>query len=268
MAQSNNDNNDVVVVTGGARARDDASGGSSTATMFAATQAALLEAEDLAAEIRDCARFGELDGVRQLTSDAMWTRNHNGGGDDDGKGGEEDGSGGATVARAKAINAPSEAGGNTALHMACANGHAAIARLLLARGARADARNASGNTPLHWAAMNGHLACVKALLTRADDDDEAAAVEAEEETEKEAEREEEEEKRRRAAAWSRVDPAACNAFERTALDEAQRGNYRQVCTYLLEFMQQATSAAPSLDAGDEEDDGEEEADEDDVASAS
>ena len=67
--------------------------------------------------------------------------------------------------------------GNTALHMAAANGHAEVVRVLLsrkgsapfsARGADAfqaflDARNESGNTALHWAAQNNRAAVVRLL---------------------------------------------------------------------------------------------------------
>jgi len=54
--------------------------------------------------------------------------------------------------------------GNTALHMAAANGHAAVVRLLLAAGADPEAVNKDGNTPLHWAASNGKEETVQALL--------------------------------------------------------------------------------------------------------
>ena len=53
--------------------------------------------------------------------------------------------------------------GSTALHMAAANGHAAVACALLARGARM-LPNHAGNTPLHWACLNGHEAAAAALL--------------------------------------------------------------------------------------------------------
>lgn len=58
-------------------------------------------------------------------------------------------------------------GGSSALHMACANGHADVARTLLKRGA-AFAANASGNTPLHWAVQNEHDAVVEVLLSTCD----------------------------------------------------------------------------------------------------
>lgn len=57
-----------------------------------------------------------------------------------------------------------DAQGRTALHMAAANGHTAIAVTLLAAGADACAVNEGGNTPLHWAALNGHVAIAEALL--------------------------------------------------------------------------------------------------------
>lgn len=58
----------------------------------------------------------------------------------------------------------SDALGRTALHMAAANGHAAICAALLAAGADATAANAEGNTPLHFACLNGHEAVATALL--------------------------------------------------------------------------------------------------------
>lgn len=45
--------------------------------------------------------------------------------------------------------------GNTALHMACANGEGECCAALLASGADPASRNNAGNTPLHWAAENG-----------------------------------------------------------------------------------------------------------------
>lgn len=60
-----------------------------------------------------------------------------------------------------------ESDGNTALHMACANGHLNIVELLLLRDSELTlhlVQNASGNTPLHWAASNGKIKVVKRLL--------------------------------------------------------------------------------------------------------
>jgi predicted nicotinamide N-methyase len=54
--------------------------------------------------------------------------------------------------------------GNTALHMAAANGNLTIVQLLLHVNADATCTNEAGNTPLHWASQNGHGPVVQALL--------------------------------------------------------------------------------------------------------
>lgn len=56
------------------------------------------------------------------------------------------------------------AGGQTALHAACANGHAEIVEALLARGADAMAANDAGNTPAHYAAQQRHAPCLRLLV--------------------------------------------------------------------------------------------------------
>eukprot|EP01052_Picozoa_sp_SAG31_P043513 SAG31_NODE_7273_length_1737_cov_0.961538_2_plen_186_part_00 len=63
------------------------------------------------------------------------------------------------------VNTPA-GGGNTALHMAAANGHVAICACLLEAGALTDTKNTAGNTPLHWAALNGHLDVCSLILER------------------------------------------------------------------------------------------------------
>jgi ankyrin repeat protein len=90
-----------------------------------------LSPEDLL-ELLECARYGETADVAELL-DAGADVDH------------------------------TDAGGNTALHRAAANGHVDTVRLLAARGARWRA-NANGSTPLHWAAVNGHAPVVAALL--------------------------------------------------------------------------------------------------------
>lgn len=107
------------------------------------SSAALLRREDLAAELRDYARSGDEAGVRELVSESMWPDH---------------------VERLAFVNAADEETGNTALHMASANGHVHLVQLLLEAGARAAVRNAAGNTPLHWASMTGQTRCVEALL--------------------------------------------------------------------------------------------------------
>ena len=54
---------------------------------------------------------------------------------------------------------------NTALHMACANGHAKIAAALLGqKSLDTDLINDTGNTALHYSAINGHASLVELLL--------------------------------------------------------------------------------------------------------
>ncbi|KAG5513717.1 hypothetical protein PMAC_000755 [Pneumocystis sp. 'macacae'] len=61
--------------------------------------------------------------------------------------------------------------GNTALHMASANGHLNIVQFLLSHLSEKDDKskyisiqNKQGNTPLHWASVNGHLEVVSELV--------------------------------------------------------------------------------------------------------
>ena len=58
----------------------------------------------------------------------------------------------------------------TALHMACMNGHKGTAEWLLTRAnCNPNLRDKDGNTPLHTASRNGHLECVKLIVeTRVD----------------------------------------------------------------------------------------------------
>jgi ankyrin repeat protein len=51
-----------------------------------------------------------------------------------------------------------------AFYVACRNGHTAVARTLLARGADVNVRGFFGGTALHWAAGNGHHDTVAFLL--------------------------------------------------------------------------------------------------------
>lgn len=61
--------------------------------------------------------------------------------------------------------------GNTALHMASANGHQDVVQYLLSQLPKINhennylsIKNHRGNTPLHWAAMNGHEEVVSMLI--------------------------------------------------------------------------------------------------------
>jgi ankyrin repeat protein len=66
-----------------------------------------------------------------------------------------------------AVNVDTKDGTNqTALHWAVRNGHEAVVRLLLKKGAGIDVRDKKGRTALHWAAGSGHEAVVRLLLEK------------------------------------------------------------------------------------------------------
>ena len=54
--------------------------------------------------------------------------------------------------------------GRTPLHMAAANGHAAVISQLLQFKPEANKKNCEGNTALHYSAMHNHLECARLLL--------------------------------------------------------------------------------------------------------
>lgn len=55
---------------------------------------------------------------------------------------------------------------NTGLHMASANGHASVVKLLVIGHEHPFSKNAAGNTPLHWAAANGQAEVVEFLTNQ------------------------------------------------------------------------------------------------------
>ena len=59
--------------------------------------------------------------------------------------------------------------GWTPLSWAAGNGHEAVVRLLLKKGADATAEDKEGQTALHWAAGSGHEAVVRLLLDKRPD---------------------------------------------------------------------------------------------------
>ena len=61
-------------------------------------------------------------------------------------------------------------GGDTALHAACYKGHTEIVRALLGHNAAVNAKDAAGHTPLHVACEAGHTETVRLLLQRDDTD--------------------------------------------------------------------------------------------------
>lgn len=56
--------------------------------------------------------------------------------------------------------------GFSSLHLACFNGHLAIAKELVRRGANIHSLDTLNRTPLHMAAQNGHIRIVKFLLEK------------------------------------------------------------------------------------------------------
>jgi ankyrin repeat protein len=56
-----------------------------------------------------------------------------------------------------------------AFYAACRNGHTAVARLLLDRGADVNAKGVFGGAAVHWAAINGHQDTVAFLVARGAD---------------------------------------------------------------------------------------------------
>ena len=56
--------------------------------------------------------------------------------------------------------------GGTPLRWAVRNGHEAVARLLIDRGADVSAAESDGKTPLHWALENGYEAVARLLRDR------------------------------------------------------------------------------------------------------
>ncbi|GAO49213.1 ankyrin [Saitoella complicata NRRL Y-17804] len=65
------------------------------------------------------------------------------------------------------LKAQDEYTGNTALHMAAANGHVDIVNALIqeiADKSLLNIQNERGNTPLHWSCLLGHLPVVQVLI--------------------------------------------------------------------------------------------------------
>ena len=56
--------------------------------------------------------------------------------------------------------------GRTPLSWPAWNGHDAVVKLLLEKGAELETKDSDGQTPLSWAAEDGHDAVVKLLLEK------------------------------------------------------------------------------------------------------
>ena len=92
------------------------------------------------------------------------------------------------------------ASSNTALHMASANGHTEIVKLLLkVPGIKVSELNVYKNTPLHYAALNGHVDIVNLLIE------------------------------------AKADPNVVNDFDRIPLDEALQSGNTQIADILSEY---------------------------------
>ena len=103
-----------------------------------------------------------------------------------------------------------------ALHMAAANGHADAIRLLLSKAADPSPKTKDGgNTPLHWACLNGHAAATAALLEGG------------------------------------ASPAALNSAERTPVDEALGGAHQEtILGVMREFAARGAGGGGAGRAGD------------------
>lgn len=110
-----------------------------------------------AENLRNMARHGDLDGVRELLA-ALKRRAEN-------KSPAASSSGKSKRSKLERVIASrDEMSGNTALHLCCANGHSDIALQLIEAGAPVSAINTSGSTPLHYASLTGQLEVVKHLV--------------------------------------------------------------------------------------------------------
>ncbi len=101
--------------------------------------------------------------------------------------------------------------GRNGIHMAAANGHTEIVKLLVEAGANVGAENAEGSTPLHWACLNDHVAVVEYLL------DKGAKL------------------------------SACNKSGRTPFDEALTRNQKKVLDYLEARHEEGKEGAEDID---------------------
>jgi ankyrin repeat protein len=54
--------------------------------------------------------------------------------------------------------------GNTALHVACINAHATVAKMLIDHAANVDAKNIDGNTVMHAACIGGDQSIVMMMM--------------------------------------------------------------------------------------------------------
>lgn len=100
-------------------------------------------ADEHSEELRYAARAGDASAIEALLADAA-----------------------AHCGRSVAalLRAPDPQSGNTALHMAAANGHVETLQRLVHAGAPLNARNAAGSVPLHYCAAGGSGECARVLV--------------------------------------------------------------------------------------------------------
>jgi len=93
-------------------------------------------------DLLECSRFGELDNLKKLWS----------------------------LAPELNVNAV-DGSGNSALHMACGNGHLKVAKFLVGEKGARQQRNQAGSLPIHWALQNKHNDVIRFLLNEVPDVD-------------------------------------------------------------------------------------------------
>lgn len=179
--------------------------------------------EELGELLRDGARFGDLDDVKEALSQGADVD----AADDGGKTGEmNSGVREKSKAAADVSFSPLEnsclshtTSPRAALHMAAANGHADVIRFLLSKSADPSPKTREGgNTPLHWACLNGRGEATKALLEGG------------------------------------ASPSALNSVERTPVDEALGGEHQDaILGVMREFA--ARGAGRARDGKGEEEEG-------------